>query len=137
MLLGAEYPLLEVMWTMLLFFVFIMWIFLVFRIIFDVFRRHDISGWGKAGWTALVVFLPFLGVLIYLIAHGGDMGEKRGAERDMRQVRQAQQADLDYVRPVAGSGGATAEIERAKKLLDNGDITQDEFNSLKAKALAS
>ncbi len=130
--LGAEYPLLEVIWTMLLFFVFVMWIFLVFRIIFDVFRRQDISGWGKAGWTVLIIFLPILGVLIYLIAQGGNM-----ADRDV-SAAQAQQAEFDdYVQSVAGSGGATDEIERAKQLLDTGAITQAEFDSLKAKALAS
>ena len=130
--LGAEYPLLEVIWTMLLFFVFVMWIFLVFRIIFDVFRRKDISGLGKAGWTVLIIFLPILGVLIYLIAQGGNM-----AERDV-SAAQDQQAEFDdYVQSVAGSGGATGEIERAKQLLDSGAITQAEFDSIKAKALAS
>lgn len=131
MTLAADYPLLEVVWTMLMFFVFVMWIFLVFRIIFDVFRREDISGWGKAGWTVLIVFLPLLGVLIYLIAQGGSM-----AQRDVSQAR-AQQDQLDeYVRSVASEGGATAEIERAKRLLDNGTITQEEFDALKAKALS-
>ena len=129
---AAEYPLLEIMWTMLLFFVFVMWIFLLFRIIVDVFRRNDISGWLKAGWTLFIIVLPLLGVLVYLIAQGGGM-----TERDMGQVR-AQQAQMDdYVRSVSGgAGGAAAEIESAKGLLDSGAITQDEFAAIKAKALS-
>lgn len=129
---AAEYPLLEIMWTMLLFFVFVMWIFLLFRIIVDVFRRNDISGWLKAGWTLFIIVLPLLGVLVYLIAQGGGM-----TERDMGQVR-AQQAQMDdYVRSVSGgAGGAAAEIESAKGLLDSGAITQDEFAAIKAEALS-
>lgn len=129
----SDYPLLEVIWTILLFFVFIMWIFLVFRIIIDIFRREDIGGWLKAAWTAFIIFMPLLGVLVYVIAQGGDM-----ARRDMAQA-QAQQASFDeYVKSVSasGSGGAAAEIERAKQLLDSGAISQDEFDSLKAKALS-
>ena len=129
--LGADYPLLEVVWTMLLFFVFVMWITLVFRVIIDVFRRRDASGWAKAGWTLLILFVPFLGVFVYLIAHGGNM-----AERDIQQARAQQAYADDYVRSVAGTGGAAAEIERAKGLLESGSITQEEFAALKAKALA-
>lgn len=132
MLLAADYPLLEVIWTMLLFFLFILWIFLLIRILIDVFRRHDISGWGKAAWTIFIIILPFLGVLVYLIAQGDKM-----MGRDVEQA-QAQQAQFDeYVQSVAGSGGAADEIAKAKQLLDSGAITQEEFDSIKAKALAS
>ena len=127
----SDYPLLEVIWTILLFFVFIMWIWLVFRIIVDIFRRDDISGWLKAGWTAFIIFLPLLGVLVYVIAQGGDM-----AKRDMAQIQAQQQSFDNYVQSVAGSGGAVAEIEKAKQLLDSGAISQDEFDALKKKALS-
>ena len=130
MVLGADYPLLEAIWTILLIFLFVMWIFLVLRVIIDVFRRDDISGWSKAIWTAALIFIPIVGVLFYLIIHGDTMGR-----REIDQVR-AQQAQVDdYVKSVAGSGGAAAEIDRAKQLLDSGAITQDEFEKLKAKAL--
>jgi hypothetical protein len=129
---AADYPLLEIMWTMLLFFVFVMWIFLLFRIIVDVFRRNDISGWLKAGWTLFIIVLPLLGVLVYLIAQGTGM-----TERDMSQVKAQQSQMDDYVRSVSGgAGGAAAEIESAKGLLDSGAVTQDEFAAIKAKALA-
>jgi hypothetical protein len=100
-------------------------------VLVDVFRRHDLSGWSKAGWTLFMIVLPFLGVLVYLIAHGKEMGQ-----RDVEQA-QASQAQFDqYVKSVAGSNGATAEIERAKGLLDSGAITQAEYDALKTKALA-
>jgi membrane protease subunit (stomatin/prohibitin family) len=96
-----------------------------------VFRRHDLSGWGKAGWTLFMIILPFLGALIYLIAQGDGMAQRRA------QDVQGQRAQVDeYVRSVAGSGGPAAEIEKAKQLLDSGAITQAEFDSIKAKALA-
>jgi hypothetical protein len=128
---AADYPFLDVLWTMLVFTGLVIWFWLLIKVFADVFRRHDISGWGKAGWTLLVVVLPFLGVLIYLIAHGKDMGK-----RDMDQLQASQAQFDDYVRSVAGSdSGATAEIERAKSLLDNGTIDPAEFEALKAKAV--
>ena len=134
MVLAADYPFLDILWTMIIFFLWVSWIFILVRVLVDIFRRHDASGWTKAAWTLFVVALPFLGVLIYLIAHGQDMGR-----RDLEQA-QANRAQFDdYVRTVAADGGAsaTAEIERAKGLLDSGAITQAEFDSLKSKALAS
>ena len=98
----------------------------------DVFRRHDISGWGKAAWTIFIVILPWIGVLIYLIVNHDGMAERR-----MRDVQTSQAQFDDYVRKTAGSGGAASEIERAKALLDNGTITQQEFDAIKAKALSS
>jgi hypothetical protein len=132
LLLATDYPFLDVIWTMFIFFLWILWFWLLFTVFADVFRRRDISGLGKTGWILFCIFLPFLGVFIYLISQGQDM-----AERNMSQV-QAQQAKMDeYVRETAGSGGAASEIERAKNLLDSGAITQEEFNAIKQKALAT
>ena len=131
MLVAADYPFLDVFWTMIVFFLWVAWIWILISILIDVFRRRDISGWGKALWVIFVVALPFLGVLVYLIVEGKEMGERR------IQEAQASQAQFDdYVRTTAGSGGAAAEIEKAKGLLDSGAITQAEFDSIKARALA-
>ena len=132
MVLAADYPFIDVLGTMLVFFAWVIWFWILIRVLMDVFRRHDLSGWGKAGWTLFMIVLPFLGVLIYLIAHGKDMGQ-----RDIEQARAAQ-AHLDqHIRSVAGSGGdgAAAQIAQAKSLLDSGAISPDEFERLKAKAL--
>ena len=130
LLLANSYPSFwNVLWTMIVFFLWIIWLIILFRVIFDIFRRHDISGWGKTGWLIFVIILPFLGVFVYLIAEGGKM-----ANRDV-EVAQQQQAQFDtYVRSVAG--GPAGEIEKAKQLLDSGTITQAEFDRLKEKALA-
>src|SRR6185437_2446609 len=118
---------------MLIFFAWVIFIWVAITVLIDVFRRHDISGWGKAGWTVLVVILPWLGVLIYLIANHQGMAERR-----YREASNAQAQFDDYVRQTAGSGGgAASEIERGKKLLDDGAITPAEFESIKAKALAA
>ena len=128
---AADYPFLNVLWSMIIFFVWVAWIWMMVLILSDVFRRHDLSGWGKAGWTAFLIILPFLGALIYLIAQGNAMAQRRAEDI------QGQRAQMDdYVRSVAGSGGAAAEIDRAKQLLDSGAINQAEFEALKAKALA-
>jgi hypothetical protein len=128
---ATDYPFLDVLWTMLVFFGLVVWFWLVIKVIADVFRRHDISGWGKAGWTLLVVILPFLGIFMYLIAHGKDM-----AGRDVEQFQSNQQAVDAHIRSVAGAdGGAAAEIERAKRLLDSGAIDRAEFEAIKAKAV--
>jgi Short C-terminal domain/Phospholipase_D-nuclease N-terminal len=131
MLIAADYPFLDVFWTMILFFLWVAWLVVLFRIVADIFRRHDTSGWVKAVWILFVVVLPFLGVLIYLIVNGDEMGR-----RDLEQTRAARAEFDDYVRSVADSGGPAAEIERAKQLLDSGAITQAEFDAIKAKAVA-
>jgi len=127
-----SYPFLSVMWTMLVFFCWILWFWLLFVVFADIFRRHDLSGWGKTGWIIFVIILPFLGVFIYLITQNDGM-TKRNLER-----ANAQQAQMDdYVRQTAGGGGGAAgEIEKAKGLLDSGAITQAEYDSIKQKALA-
>jgi Short C-terminal domain/Phospholipase_D-nuclease N-terminal len=128
----AAYTFGDVMWTMLVFFAWIIFFWLLFTVFGDLFSRHDISGWGKTGWVLLVIILPFLGIFIYLIVNGRSMGE-RAAQR-----AQAQQSQMDnYVRSVASSDSGADQIAKGKQLLDSGAITQAEFDQLKAKALAS
>jgi ABC-type Fe3+ transport system permease subunit len=128
----AAYGLGDVLLSMFVFFMWILWFWLLFTVFGDLFRRHDVSGWVKAGWTVFVIILPFLGVFIYLIAEGKGM-----AERNVKQAQQAQSQMDSYVRSVASSGSATENIAKAKELLDSGAITQAEFEALKAKALAA
>ncbi len=128
---ASDYPFLDILWTMLVFFGWVIWFWLLITVFSDLFRRHDISGWGKAGWIVLCIVVPFLGVLIYFIAQGQHM-----AERNLEQQKAAKSQMDDYVRDVAGSS-PTEEIEKAKRLLDSGAITQEEFNAIKTKALAS
>ena len=128
---AADYPFLNILWSMIIFFLWVAWIWVLILILSDVFRRHDLSGWGKAGWTFFLIVLPFLGALIYLITQSDKMAERRA------QDVQGQRAQMDdYVRSVAGSGGPAAEIDKAKQLLDSGAINQTEFDAIKAKALA-
>lgn len=130
-MLFADYPFLDVFWTILIFFVWVAWFMLLFRVIGDVFRRHDIGGGAKVLWLIFVILVPFLGVFIYLIAESKGM-----AERSMKEVEAQQQATDAYIQSVAGSGGAAAEIDKAKQLLDSGAISQAEFEAIKQKALA-
>jgi hypothetical protein len=117
---------------MLVFFVWIAWFLLLFHVIGDIFRRRDASGGKKTLWIIFVLFVPFLGVFVYLIANSDDM-----ARRQIEQAEAARSQMDDYVRTTAGSGGAAGEIEKAKGLLDSGAITQAEFDAIKAKALAA
>jgi Short C-terminal domain/Phospholipase_D-nuclease N-terminal len=126
---AADYPFLDVLWTMILFFCWVAWIWIVITVFIDVFRRDDIGGWAKAAWVVFVIVLPFLGVLVYLIAQHDGM-----RERSVEQAQAKQQAFDQYVREAAG--GSASEIAKAKELLDSGAITQEEFDKLKAKALA-
>jgi len=131
---AADYPFLNIFWTMILFFFWVAWIWVLVMIFSDLFRRHDTSGWMKALWTIVLILFPFLGVLIYLIVNSRGM-----AERSAKQA-QAQREQFDtYVQAAAAKGGgagAASEIEKAKALLDSGALTQAEFDALKAKALA-
>ena len=130
-MLAADYPFLDLLWTMFIFFLFIIWIWILITVFADIFRRRDASGFTKVLWIIFVILLPYLGVFVYLIANHDGM-----TERNVEKM-QAQQAQMDqYVRSVAGSGGAAAEIEKAKGLLDSGAISQAEFDSIKAQALA-
>jgi hypothetical protein len=128
--LAAEYPLLNIIWTMFVFFGFVLWIMLIFRAFGDLFTRHDVSGWGKAGWTLLIILLPLFGVCIYLLSQGKGM-----AERQAEASKRAKGEFDEYVRSVAGDSTAS-EIAKAKELLDSGAIDAAEFDRLKAKALA-
>jgi len=128
--LAADYPFLDVLWTIVIFFVWISWIMLLFHAIGDVFRRRDISGGKKTLWLIFLLFAPFLGVFAYLIANSDDM-----AQRNAEQVAAARRETDEYVRSVAGSSGAAGEIERAKGLLERGAINQQEYDAIKAKAL--
>jgi hypothetical protein len=130
MVVAADYPFLGVLWSMLVFFLWISWFILLFHVIGDVFRRRDASGWNKTLWLIFLLFVPFIGVFAYLIANSDDM-----ARRNMEAATAARAETDEYVRSVAG-GGAAAEIERAKGLVDSGAISQAEFEALKAKALA-
>lgn len=125
----VDYPFLNIVWTMLIIFAWVIWFWLLITIVGDLFRRTDIGGGRKALWLVFLILLPFIGVFWYLIVNGHGI-----AERNIKQVK-AQQAEVDdYIKSVAG--GSAAEIERAKGLLDSGAITQAEFDALKTKALA-
>jgi len=127
----TDHPFLNVIWSMFLIFIWIAWIWLLIMILGDLFRRKDTSGFVKAIWVIVLIFVPFLGVLIYLIANGNGMNERN------MEAAKAQQEQMDaYIRDRAGSGGSAAEIERAKALLDSGAISQAEYDKLKAQALA-
>jgi hypothetical protein len=128
---AADYPFLDVFWTMVLFFAWFAWIWIAISIFGDIFRRHDIGGWHKAAWVVFVIAVPFLGVLVYLIAQHDGM-----RERTLAQVKAQQSAMDDYVRSTAG-GGPASEIAKASELLEAGKITQADFDAIKAKALAS
>ncbi len=129
MLIAADYPFLDVFWTIILFFAWLAWIWIAITCFVDIFRRDDIGGWHKAAWIVFIIVIPFLGVLVYLIAQHDGM-----RDRSIEQAK-AQQAAMDqYVRDTAG--GSATEIAKAKELLDQGAITQAEFEAIKARALA-
>ena len=131
---ASSYPLLDVIWTMFLFFGLICFFWLLMLVFGDLFRRDDISGWGKTGWTVFVILLPLIGCFTYLITQGRHMAERRE-----REARTAQRQMDEYIRSVATSEGngksSVEDIARAKQLLDNGAISQDEFEALKRNAL--
>jgi len=120
----------ELMWSFLVFFAWIWFFWMLFVVIGDIFRRHDISGWGKAGWIIFVTFLPFLGIFVYLIANSKGM-----AERNQRQIQDAQASTDAYIRSVAGTDPAE-QIAKGHQLLEKGAISQTEFEQLKSQALA-
>jgi hypothetical protein len=127
----ADYPLLNVFWTILIVFAWVAWFWVLIIIISDLFSRHDIGGWGKALWMIFVIVLPFLGVFIYVLAEGKGMSERR-----MKEVQTSQKEFDSYVRQVAASEGPADQIAKAKDLLDKGVIDQSEFDRLKQQALA-
>lgn len=126
-----DYPLLGVFWTMFIWFIFIAWIVVLFRVIADIFRSDDMGGWAKALWVIGIVIVPFLGVFVYLIARGHSM-----TERDVQRAQQNDAAFRSYVRETAGSGGSADELTKLAQLRDDGVINSDEFEQQKAKLLA-
>ncbi|MBT2450501.1 SHOCT domain-containing protein [Streptomyces sp. ISL-43] len=130
-----DYPLLNLFWTMLWLFLWVMWFFLLFKVITDIFRDHDLHGWGKAGWLVLVLLLPYLGVFVYLIVRGHGMGK-----RDVKQAEESERAFQDYVRKAAGGSGPghspIEELAKLSSLKEKGDITPEEFAKAKEKLLA-
>ena len=131
MVIAADYPFLNILWSMIIFFAWVVWIWMMIVILTDVFRRRDIGGWAKAAWTVFMIVLPFLGALVYLIAQHDGM-----AQRSADQAKAAQNQMDDYVRSVKGDGAA-GEIEKAKQLFDSGAINQAEYDALKRKALGT
>ncbi len=132
MTLAADYPFLDVMWTMLVFFGWVIWFWLLITVFSDVFRRHDISGWVKTLWCIFVILTPFLGVFVYLISQSKGMNE-----RNLASAQQARAQTDDYIRTVAAADDPASQIAQAKQLLDSGAINSQEFESLKQKALAT
>jgi hypothetical protein len=131
MLLANSYPFLEVFWTMLIFFALFVWIWLLFTVFADLFRRRDISGWARVAWIIFIIVLPYLGVFVYLIAEHTGM-----TERTIQQQEAAKSQMDQYVKSVAAEGDPTEQIAKAKALLDKGTISQAEFDQIKQKALA-
>lgn len=130
-MLAYDYPILSLIWMMFMFFVFVLWIWLLIAIFMDIFRSHDMGGAMKAVWVFFIIILPFLGVLIYLIARGGSMHE-RAAD----QAAQQQQAFDAYVRQTAGSGSAADDLAKLADLKQQGVLTDAEFEAQKAKVLS-
>ena len=126
---AADYPFMDVLWSMMIFFLFVIWIWILITVFADIFRRRDIGGGMKAVWIIFVILLPYLGVFIYLIAEGHHMAERNAAQMNTARAQQD-----EYIKSVAGSSPAD-QIAQAKSLLDSGAITQAAFDALKAKAL--
>ena len=124
-------PLLDLFWSMLVLFIWIAWFWLFISVVIDIFRSHDLSGWGKGGWAFFVVVEPLLGVFIYLIARGGSM-----QERSIREMQARESASREYIQSVAGSGSTADELDKLQQLRQNGTIDDTEFQQLKAKVLA-
>ncbi|MFE0193342.1 SHOCT domain-containing protein [Streptomyces sp. NPDC059008] len=130
-----DYPLLNAFWTMCLIFLWVMWLFLLVRIVGDIFRSQDVNNWAKTGWLVLVIALPFVGVFIYVLARGRGLSEREVAlaQRQQRQLR-------DYIRETARAEGETIRPEdslaKLAELKNRGDITEEEFQKAKAKVLA-
>ena len=130
-MLAYDYPVMGIFWSMLIFFCWFIWLMLLFRVFADLFRNHEMSGWGKALWTIFVIFVPVLGVFVYLIAHGSSM-----AQRDVAAAQQNEADFQAYVRQAAGSGGTADELTKLSDLHAKGVLNDDEFAAQKAKLLA-
>jgi uncharacterized protein (DUF58 family) len=124
-------PLLDLFWTMFVFFLWVAWFWLLISVFADIFRSDDLSGWGKAGWVLLTVLLPYLGVFIYLIARGRTM-----QEREVKRQRELEEATASYIRGVASAPSTTEELARLAQLRDSGALSDEEFSAQKARVLA-
>jgi heme exporter protein D len=130
-MLAYDYPLLGMFWTMMIFFLWIAWLFLLFRVFADIFRSKDMGGFAKALWSIFVILVPFLGVFLYVIVNGRAM-----SDRDVADAKQREAEFQAYVRQTAGSGGSAEELAKLADLRDKGVITDEEFTAQKAKLLA-
>jgi len=131
-ILATSYPFLEVVWTLFVFFAFVVWLWILFTVLTDIFRRHDTSGFAKVLWIIFIIVLPYIGVFIYLIAEHNGM-----TKRAIEQQEKAKGQLDDYVRSVSSQSDPAEQIAKAKELLDRGAINQTEFEQMKQKALAS
>ena len=131
MTLAYNYPILDLVWTMFMFFVFVLWIWLLIAVFMDIFRSHDLGGGMKAVWVFFIIILPFLGVLVYLIARGGKMHE-----RQAQQVADQQKAFDSYIKQTAGSGSTADDLAKLADLKSQGVLTDAEFEAQKAKILS-
>lgn len=125
-----DYPLFSAFLTIAFFFLWVLWIFLLIRTITDIFRSHDLGGWGKAGWLLFVIILPFIGVLTYLVARGRSM-----SERELTQLKQRDEALQDYVRSIVRVPSQADELTKLAQLRDNGGISEAEYHEAKARIL--
>jgi ABC-type multidrug transport system fused ATPase/permease subunit len=131
--LAYDYPLLGAFWTVMWIFLWVVWLVLLFRVVTDIFRDHDLSGWAKAVWLLFVIVVPFLGVLVYVIGRGADMGK-----REVARAQEQQEAFNTYVRETVAGPGATGSVDELAKLSDlkaRGDISEGEFQRAKEKIL--
>ena len=130
-MLGSSYPLLNAFWTILYIFLFVLWLTILFRVIWDVFRSHDLSGLAKAGWLLFILILPFLGVFVYVIARGGSMHE-----RDVRVAQANDQALRSYLHSAGGGSSIADELSKLGDLKERGIISDTEFDQAKEKILS-
>ncbi|MFD3550698.1 SHOCT domain-containing protein [Streptomyces goshikiensis] len=129
--LAYDYPVLGAFWTVMWIFLWVLWLILLFRIIVDIFRDHEMNGWIKALWLLFIILIPFLGALVYVIVRGRDMGK-----REFKHAQEQQQAFSSYIRETAKSGSPTEELERLSQLKAKGVLTEEEFQQAKQKLLA-
>ena len=129
---SSSYPLLNVFWSIFIFFLWVLWIWILIWIFIDIFRSHDLSGWAKALWFLFVLFIPLIGILVYLIARGGSM-----QERAAQQAQQEDQAARAYIRDAAGEGSSADQLAKLADLRDRGVISAEEFEREKTKVLAA
>ncbi|MEU4494970.1 SHOCT domain-containing protein [Streptomyces sp. NBC_00210] len=131
LVLAYDYPVLGAFWTVMWIFLWIMWLMLLFRIIIDIFRDHEMNGWAKAAWLLFVIIIPFLGVLVYVIVRGKDMGK-----RELTQAQKQQDAMDSYIRETAGGASGADQLAKLSELKAKGEISEQEFERAKQKILA-